>query len=133
MCPEPSDPLRFEEPQPQPAAAAGDDTPAGWTPLTTVEGLPLIGAGWVRTRLQTHHGLLLEIVYPAGVRSPEHQHAHDSFIHLLDGHLCGTVDGDPAELHPGEVLLHPTGVPHSVEAVTESRWLEFKAPPGVWA
>lgn len=105
----------------------------GWQPMTTVEGQPLVGAGWVRTRAQTPNGLLLEIIYPAGVSSPEHQHSHDSFIHLLAGHLRGTVSGQAAELHRGEVLVHPQDAPHSVEAVTDSRWLEFKAPLGSWA
>lgn len=103
-----------------------------WRPLTSVEGLALLGgAGRVRTPLRTERGLLLEIEYPAGVRSPVHTHDHDSFIYLLSGHLRGTIDGRPAELVEGHTLLHPRGVPHSVAAVTDSRWLEFKAPPTV--
>jgi quercetin dioxygenase-like cupin family protein len=108
------------------------DDPQTWPLLTNVEGLPLRGGhGRVRTRLRADHGVLFEIFYPAGVRSPEHRHQHDSFVHLLSGLVTGTVAGTPARLEPGESLLHPKGVPHTVEAVTDSRWLEFKSPPQV--
>ncbi|MFD9893274.1 cupin domain-containing protein [Amycolatopsis sp. NPDC059027] len=100
-----------------------------WAPLTHVEGLELLGGhGRVRVPLRTDHGVLLEIEYPAGVGSPVHAHEHDSFVHLLSGRLTGTLSGHTVQLLPGESLLHPRGVPHSVEAVADSRWLEFKAP-----
>jgi quercetin dioxygenase-like cupin family protein len=103
-----------------------------WTQLNRVEGLELLGGhGRVRAPLKTDLGLLLDIEWPAGVCSPEHVHDHDSFIYLLSGHLSGTVNGERAELHPGQTLLHPKGVPHTVEAITDSHWLEFKAPPTV--
>ncbi|MCK2237443.1 MULTISPECIES: cupin domain-containing protein [unclassified Crossiella] len=103
-----------------------------WLPLTQVEGLPLLGgAGRYRVPLRTGTGLLMEIEYPQGVSSPEHQHDHDSFIYLLSGHVRGTIAGQPCELHAGGTLLHPRGVLHSVEAVVTSRWLEFKSPPNL--
>jgi quercetin dioxygenase-like cupin family protein len=106
------------------------EDPRSWPLLTNVEGLPLLGGhGHVRTRLRETHGVLFEIFYPAGVASPAHRHAHDSFVHLLSGRLIGTVGGEPAQLEPGECLAHPEGVLHTVEAVVDSRWLEFKSPP----
>lgn len=106
-----------------------------WTDLTSVEGSLLLG-GTGRSRLRLHgkEGLLLEVIYPAGVSSPEHAHEHDSYLYLLRGRLRGTLNGEPVDLRPGETLLHPAGVPHSVSAVLDSHWLEFKAPPPlVWA
>ncbi|NIH80059.1 cupin domain-containing protein [Amycolatopsis viridis] len=98
--------------------------------LTSVEGLPLIGgSGRFRVLQNTPRGLLLELEYPAGVSSPEHTHDHDSFVYVLSGELTGTVDGVPARLGPGDTVLHPRGVRHTVSAITDSRWLEFKAPP----
>jgi quercetin dioxygenase-like cupin family protein len=106
------------------------EDPQSWPLLTNVEGLPLLGGhGRVRTRLREAHGVLFEIFYPAGVCSPEHRHDHDSFVYLLSGRLTGTVGSVPAQLEPGACLAHPAGVPHTVEAVVDSRWLEFKAPP----
>ena len=81
------------------------EDPRSWPLLTNVEGLPLLGGhGHVRTRLRETHGVLFEIFYPAGVRSPEHR-------------------------QPGGSLAHPAGVLHTVEALVDSRWLEFKSPP----
>ena len=98
-----------------------------WEEMTTVEGLPLVGGcGRARVRLRTPNAFLLEVAYPDGVRSPEHTHRHDSYIYLLSGHLIGTVASDLAELRPGDTLLHPAGVPHTVQAVGDSHWLEFK-------
>jgi quercetin dioxygenase-like cupin family protein len=108
------------------------DDPRTWPLLTNVESLPLLGGhGRVRTRLRETHGILFEIFYPAGVRSPEHRHEHDSFIYLLSGRVTGTVGEAAAQLGPGDTLVHPKGVLHTVEAVVDSRWLEFKSPPQV--
>ena len=98
-----------------------------WQEMATVEGLPLLGGcGRVRVRLHNPDALLLEVAYPDGVRSPEHIHLHDSYIYLLSGHLIGSVAGDVADLRPGDALLHPAGVPHTVQAIGDSHWLEFK-------
>ncbi|ASR39260.1 cupin [Prauserella marina] len=100
-----------------------------WTPLTHVEGKALLGGqGRVRLLTAAENGVLLEIEYPEGVASPVHQHDHDSVVYLLSGALEGTVSGEHVELHSGQALLHPAHVPHSVAAVTGSRWLEFKSP-----
>lgn len=103
-----------------------------WRELDNVEGTSLIGGtGRVRTLEAGEHGTLYEISYPEGVASPLHRHEHDSYIYLLEGHVTGTVDGTALELRPGQTVLHPRGVPHSVAARVDSRWLEFKAPAAV--
>lgn len=113
-------------PEPTSDAASAD----AWEPLRTINGLPLLGGeGRVRVRTRSAHGILLEVVYLAGVASPVHQHDHDSHLYLLAGHLAGTLDGQAIDLLPGETLLHPAEVAHSVVALADSRWLEFKAPP----
>jgi quercetin dioxygenase-like cupin family protein len=71
----------------------------------------------------------MEVAYRAGTESPEHVHAQDSYIYLLRGHLHTTLEGRAADLYAGEALLQPAGTPHTVTAVIDSDWLEFKAPP----
>jgi quercetin dioxygenase-like cupin family protein len=100
-----------------------------WQPLVTVEGLPLTGGeGRFRLLESTDSGVAYLIHYPAGVASPTHAHDHDSIGYVLSGHLRGTVDGVEAEFEPGDSVLHPRGVPHHVEALADSMWVEFKSP-----
>ncbi|WP_181776687.1 cupin domain-containing protein [Amycolatopsis pittospori] len=100
-----------------------------WTAMSTVEGLPLIGGqGRFRSLAQAEGGLAYEICYPAGVASPVHSHDHDSIVYLVSGSLRGTLDGREVTLEAGETIVHPRGVPHSVEATVDSRWVEFKMP-----
>lgn len=100
-----------------------------WQPLKTVEGLPLRGGeGRFRLLETAESGLAYLIHYPAGVASPTHAHDHDSIVYVLSGRLRGAVDGVEAELEPGGSVLHPKGVAHHVEALTDSMWVEFKSP-----
>ena len=103
-----------------------------WRALSTVEGLTLLGGfGSFRLREVATSGLLYEVRYPAGVSSQEHSHDHDSIIYLLSGRLHGTLNGREVVVEPGETVIHPLGIRHSVEALLDSHWLEFKAPiPG---
>jgi quercetin dioxygenase-like cupin family protein len=79
-------------------------------------------------RAESVHGLLLEVEFPAGVSTPPHRHDQDSHVVVLHGELVGQVGDTSARLGPGDVQVHPAGVVHSVEAVSDCRWLEFKAP-----
>ncbi len=103
-----------------------------WQPLVTVEGMPLHG-GEGRYRLLEHtaSSLAYLIHYPAGVASPPHVHDHDSIVYVLSGRLRGAVAGVEVVLEPGDSVVHPRGVTHHVEALTDSMWVEFKSPlPG---
>jgi quercetin dioxygenase-like cupin family protein len=100
-----------------------------WQPLVTVEGLPLRGGeGRFRLLETAESGLAYLIHYPAGVSSPTHAHDHDSIVYVLSGKLRGAVDGVEAVLEPGDSVLHPRGVAHHVEALTDAMWVEFKSP-----
>ncbi|AIG80711.1 Hypothetical protein AJAP_39655 [Amycolatopsis japonica] len=100
-----------------------------WTAMSTVEGLSLIGGqGRFRTLATAEGGLAYEIHYPAGVASPVHSHDHDSIVYLISGSLRGTLDGADVTLEAGGTIVHPRGVPHSVEAIVDSQWVEFKTP-----
>lgn len=100
-----------------------------WQPLLTVEGLPLQGGeGRFRLLESADSGLAYLIHYPAGVSSPAHSHDHDSIVYVLSGRLRGVVDGVESILEPGDSAVHPRGVSHQVEALTDAMWVEFKSP-----
>ncbi|QKV81475.1 cupin domain-containing protein [Amycolatopsis sp. Hca4] len=100
-----------------------------WQPLVTVEGLPLLGGeGRFRQLERAESGLAYLIHYPAGVSSPPHAHDHDSIVYVLSGRLRGAVGGVEAVLEPGDSVVHPRGVAHHVEALTDAMWVEFKSP-----
>ena len=100
-----------------------------WQPLAKVEGLPLLGGeGRFRLLERAAGGLAYLIHYPAGVSSPPHAHDHDSIVYVLSGRLRGTVYGVDAVLEPGDSAVHPRGVEHCVEALTDAMWVEFKSP-----
>jgi quercetin dioxygenase-like cupin family protein len=101
-----------------------------WREIASIEGLPLQGgAGRARILERHRHGLLLEVRFSADAASPAHAHDHDSYLYLLEGRLTTTVAGSVRVVEPGESVVHPAGVEHSVTALADSRWLEFKSPP----
>jgi quercetin dioxygenase-like cupin family protein len=100
-----------------------------WRALASVAGGSLVNRGGeARILEQGTHGVLLEVRFRAGVATEEHRHEHDSYLYLVSGHIVSTVDGERVELRPGASLQHPARVMHSVTAVLDSRWLEFKSP-----
>lgn len=100
-----------------------------WRPLASIGGPSLVDAGGEARILERGaHGVLLEVRFRAGVATEEHRHEHDSYLYLVSGHVASTVDGQLVELRPGASLQHPARVMHSVKAMVDSRWLEFKSP-----
>lgn len=72
---------------------------------------------------------LLEIRYPAGVATGEHEHGHESAIYVVEGRVRVRIDDWVRVLGPGQACRHRAGVRHSVEALEDSRVVEVKAPP----
>lgn len=64
----------------------------------------------------------------AGATLPEHDHPHEQVSMVQEGVFELTVAGKPTLLHPGEVLVIPSGVRHSGRAVTECRLLDVFNP-----
>jgi hypothetical protein len=51
-------------------------------------------------------------------------------LHELEGHrIRATVGAETRELGPGDAVLYGTRVPHLIEALVDTRWIEIKAPP----
>ncbi len=64
----------------------------------------------------------------AGSVLPEHQHPHEQVVNMLDGVLEIVLAGVAHRLSAGDLLVIPSGVPHSGRAVTDARVLDVFSP-----
>jgi quercetin dioxygenase-like cupin family protein len=65
----------------------------------------------------------------AGSRMPEHRHAQEQIVHILEGQMRLIVEGVPHELSPGDSFYLASNVPHGVETVLSTRVLDTFSPP----
>jgi quercetin dioxygenase-like cupin family protein len=65
----------------------------------------------------------------AGSRMPEHRHAQEQIVHILEGQMRLIVDGVPHELSTGDSFYLASNVPHGVETVSSTRVLDTFSPP----
>ena len=65
----------------------------------------------------------------AGSRMPEHRHAQEQLVHILEGRMRLIVDGTPHELSAGDSFYLAGNVPHGVETIEKTRVLDTFSPP----
>ena len=65
----------------------------------------------------------------AGSRMPEHRHAQEQLVHILEGRMRLIVDGTPHELSAGDSFYLAGNVPHGVETIENTRVLDTFSPP----
>jgi unsaturated pyranuronate lyase len=65
----------------------------------------------------------------AGSRMPEHRHAQEQIVHILEGQMRLIVDGVPHELSTGDSFYLASNVPHGVDTVLPTRVLDTFSPP----
>jgi quercetin dioxygenase-like cupin family protein len=65
----------------------------------------------------------------AGSRMPEHRHAQEQIVHILQGQMRLIVDGMPHELSTGDSFYLASNVPHGVETILATRVLDTFSPP----
>lgn len=61
--------------------------------------------------------------FSAGEEISTHDSEGDAMVHVLDGHGIFTVGGQERRVGPGEVLVMPAEIPHSVRAETDFKWI----------
>ncbi|MBC2839599.1 cupin domain-containing protein [Robiginitalea sp. SC105] len=77
------------------------------------------------------HGQKMSLVFwevTAGAEVPSHHHEHEQIMHVLEGRFEFTLDGQTGTYGPGDLVLIPSGVPHSGKALTDCRLLDAFAP-----
>jgi quercetin dioxygenase-like cupin family protein len=97
--------------------------------LERVEGKHVAGGSTIKQLLVGRLGLLAEMTLPRGVSTPPHTHDHESLCYVVRGQVRATIAGASWVLGPGDSVLHPRGVVHSLEALEDATWIEFKTPP----
>jgi mannose-6-phosphate isomerase-like protein (cupin superfamily) len=90
--------------------------------LATVKASKEVTSGWA----------LVEVLAPAGYEPPLHVHLEeDEAFYILAGELLFTIGDDSFTSGPGAFVLSPMGVPHTIRAERETRWLSL-APSGLF-
>ncbi len=85
----------------------------------------------IRRRTITYGTLMYQMIakLDAGSRMPEHKHAHEQIVHVLEGRMKLIVSGVPQELKGGESFYLASNVPHGVETIDDTMVLDTFSPP----
>jgi unsaturated pyranuronate lyase len=76
---------------------------------------------------QTMYQMIAEL--EGGSLMPEHRHAQEQVVHILQGRMRLIVDGTPHELAPGDSFYLASNIPHGVETIENTRVLDTFSPP----
>ena len=97
--------------------------------IRSIEGAATTGGAFhIKPLLRGEHMSLMEVHLQPGVASAIHAHAHESLLYVVRGKVKTVVGGETVVLGPGDVGRHPASVPHSVEALEETIFVEIKSP-----
>jgi quercetin dioxygenase-like cupin family protein len=73
--------------------------------------------------------MLARIVLRTGAIVPEHSHENEQITYILEGALKFIVQETEILVRAGEVLVIPSHVPHSAEALEDTVDLDIFCPP----
>ena len=72
---------------------------------------------------------LAQTYFKKGALVPQHSHAGEQMIYVLQGALRIVADGGEFTVREGEVLVVPAGVPHQSEALDDTFVMDALAIP----
>ncbi|HET9086939.1 MAG TPA: cupin domain-containing protein [Acidobacteriaceae bacterium] len=73
--------------------------------------------------------MLARLLLRKGCVVPLHSHANEQITYILEGALKFLLQGNEIVVRAGEVLVIPSGVPHSAEALEDTIDLDVFCPP----
>lgn len=94
---------------------------ARWSELEQEDVRP----GVRRAGFGTERALLVMNELAPGMEVRPHSHDFDQLALVVEGRVRFTVDGEPFEVGPGEVLLIPAGAEHAGEPLDDRRALNL--------
>jgi quercetin dioxygenase-like cupin family protein len=71
----------------------------------------------------TDHLMMVVVDFSDGPQSqpdPPHSHPHEQVSYVAEGEIVFVMEGEQAHLGPGDMFLVPSGVPHSIQLLTNS-------------
>jgi quercetin dioxygenase-like cupin family protein len=72
--------------------------------------------------------MLAQIFLKKGALVPTHQHESEQITYILEGALLFRLEGKEVTVGKGQVLLIPSNVPHSAEALEDTLDLDVFSP-----
>ena len=73
--------------------------------------------------------MLARIILRKGSIVPMHSHDNEQITYVLEGALKFTIDGKEMIIRGGEILVIPSNLPHSAEALEDTVDLDIFCPP----
>jgi quercetin dioxygenase-like cupin family protein len=73
--------------------------------------------------------MLARIILRKGSIVPLHSHDNEQITYVLDGALKFVIEGKELIVRSGEILVIPSHVPHSAEALEDTVDLDIFCPP----
>lgn len=56
---------------------------------------------------------------PQAQPEPQHAHPHEQVSYVVTGEILVFLDGPPTHLRPGDVFTVPSGMPHTIQLLSE--------------
>lgn len=72
--------------------------------------------------------MMAEMNLRQGEIVPEHSHVNEQISWVLEGALLFEIEGKSITLGEGEILVIPSGVPHRVTALQDTRGIDVFSP-----
>jgi len=99
------------------------------TPIGIVEGTAFSQAPSIKLLMVTPDMHCIKVYRKKGFVDPRHTHEdHSTVCCLLYGRLRLHIGDQTFLAEPGDVWMHPQGVPHHSEALEDCCQIEVKAP-----
>ena len=73
--------------------------------------------------------MLARIILRKGSIVPQHSHDNEQITYVLDGALKFVIDGKELVVRSGDILVIPSNLPHSAEALEDTVDLDIFCPP----
>ena len=73
--------------------------------------------------------MLARIILRKGSIVPQHSHDNEQITYVLEGALKFVIEGKELIVRGGEILIIPSNMPHSAEALEDTVDLDIFCPP----